>query len=93
MRRILSATAALALLAAGPAMAQPACPLPYAAFEAAVPHIDLETCPASVTQQKVMCRLTINQAQLHLFVFAEDGDQCLISVKTLEPDDYTLTLK
>lgn len=94
MGKTVKLTVALAMLAAGPALAQPAaCPLPYAAFEAAVPHIDLETCPASAGQARAICRLTLNNGQLHLFVFAEAGDQCLVSVRTLEPADYTVTVK
>lgn len=93
MRIINRLIVVLAMFAATPAFAQAACPLPYAAFEAAVPHTDLERCPASVQQHNGLCRVVINQGQLHLFVFAEDGDQCLMSVRTLTQEDYRLSVR
>lgn len=93
VRTVTRLIAVLAMFAATPAFSQAACPLPYAAFEAAVPHVDLERCPASVPQHNALCRVVINQGQLHLFVFAEDGDQCLISVRTLTQDDYRLSVR
>lgn len=93
MRILTGLLATLSLLMAAPAFSQPACPLPYATFEAAVPHIDLESCPASVPQHDAICRLAINQGQLHLFVFAMNGDQCLLSVRSLTAEDYRLSVR
>jgi hypothetical protein len=91
MRSIVLA-AAFAL--AAPALAQqPACPLPYKVFETAVPHLDVETCPASVDGKGAFCRVTLGHDAIHVFAFAENGDQCLRSVTSFESGKFSLNFK
>jgi hypothetical protein len=87
MRTFIIAGTIVAL--AGPALAQTAdCPLPYPVFEFAVPHIDLDTCPAEVAAEGAFCRASIANDALHVFVFAEDGEQCLRDVVSLTEEDF-----
>jgi hypothetical protein len=86
--RSIAAVIATALFAA-PALAQPAaCPLPYKVFEFAVAHIDLAACPKSA-----FCRATVGGDAVHVFVFAEDGEQCLRSVSSYETGKFALDIK
>jgi hypothetical protein len=83
--------AALSLLAAPVALAQPAaCPLPYKVFETAVPHLDMEACPASVDGKGAFCRVTLGHDAMHVFAFTESGDQCLRSVTSFETGKFSL---
>jgi hypothetical protein len=89
---------ALAILAsfafAAPAFAQPAaCPLPYKVFEFAVAHIDLAACPKSIEGKGAFCRATVGGDAVHVFVFAEDGEQCLRSVSSYESGKFALDIK
>lgn len=59
----------------------------YAVFEAAVPHADLENCPAQFDPDAVFCRITLAAGMANIFVFAHDGDQPLLAVKSYELDD------
>lgn len=90
--RPLAAAAALLALAAPLAAA----PFTYADFEASVPHIDLETCPEGMvepTQQAtVFCRVSLNNDALHVFVFALEGDQEFVALRSYYEDEFTLTL-
>lgn len=85
---------AAALAFATPALAQQAaCPLPYKVFETAVPHLDVETCPASVDGKGAFCRVTLGHDAMHVFAFAESGDQCLRSVTSFEAGTFSLGFK
>ncbi len=83
MHRSLTAigAAAIALLSA-PAMAAQAQPLTYEMFEAAVPHLDLETCPAALAAENSFCRATLNHEEFHVFAFSHDGDQPMLGMRT-----------
>ncbi|MGR3540905.1 MAG: hypothetical protein ACU0BS_05695 [Hasllibacter sp.] len=66
--------------------AQEAIPLSYEAFEFAVPHVDLETCPESLARDGVFCRATLNLDQVHVFAFSEDAGQPLVAVESFDAD-------
>lgn len=53
----------------------------YEVFEASVPHVDLEGCPAEFDPEVVFCRMTLASDQANVFVFALAGDQPLLAVK------------
>ena len=76
---------ALALFPLG-ASAQDAVPLTYDAFEFAVPHVDLDACPDSLAADGVFCRATLNLDQVHVFAFAEAGDQPMVGVESFDAD-------
>lgn len=70
-----------------------ACPLTYATFEVAIPHIDLETCPDVFDNEAIFCRATIGSDQVHIFAFSTDGDNCLLSVVSFNEGEFSLDLK
>lgn len=84
---------AAALLAA-PAEAEPprACPLTYAQFDAAVPHLDLDRCPASLEGAGRFCRATVSQGALHVFVFTTEGAECLQETRAVPKERFALAL-
>ena len=84
---------AAALLAA-PADAEPprACPLTYAQFEAAVPHLDLDRCPAALAGPGRFRRATVSQAALHVFVFTTGGAECLQQTRAVPKARFALAL-
>jgi hypothetical protein len=76
---------------AGPALAQTAdCPFPYPVFEFAVPHIDLDTCPVQVAAEGAFCRGSIANDSLHVFVFDDEGEQCLRQVVSLTEEEFAI---
>lgn len=74
-----------------PAAAHEQAPFTYADFEAAVPHIDLETCPEGLAEGDVFCRISMNNDALHVFVFETGGDQHFVSVHTFHEDEFELS--
>lgn len=88
-----AAVVAALFVTAGPATAQAACPLAYPVFEFAVAHLDLERCPAGLAREKAFCRATTGNDAVHVFVFAAEGDQCLLAVRSFGAGEYALTLK
>jgi hypothetical protein len=85
---------ALPVLAfASQAAAAQSCPMPYDKFEAAVPHLDLDSCPALVGESNVFCRSSVANDEIHVFVFDKDGERCLKSVHSFGEERYKLTLK
>lgn len=87
-----AALLAVFVLATFPAAAQD-CPLTYEKFEFAVPHIDLEACPNEMAGDKRFCRATIGGDMLHVYAFAEDGEQCLLGMQSLAEDKFQITFK
>jgi hypothetical protein len=81
----------IATVAAVPANAQSACPLSYKVFEFAVPHLDLEKCPKDLAKAGTFCRVSTANDAVHVFVFEEKGDQCLLSVKSY--NEYQINVK
>lgn len=94
--RYLSPLAALLILGFSTtgARADDAAPLAlnYAAFEAAVPHIDLESCPAGVTLGDVFCRATLANEQIHVFVFSQTGESPLVAFSSFDAEALTTLL-
>ncbi|PVA11474.1 hypothetical protein DC366_00380 [Pelagivirga sediminicola] len=77
--------AALALCAA-PLFAAGTAQLTYAQFELAVPHLDLEACPASMAEDGTFCRATLRHDEIHVFSFREDGDQPMTGFQSFPAD-------
>jgi hypothetical protein len=92
-RYAFSILAAAAVFYIGAVQAHEDCPMNYAAFEFAIPHLDLETCPAALAQEGAFCRASTGNDALHVFVFASDGEQCLLGMRSFDEDAFTLTLK
>jgi hypothetical protein len=89
----LAAGVLAASFAGGPAMASDGeCILSYQTFHAVVPHIDLEQCPADVPAKETFCRASLGD-ELHVFVFSEKGDRCLVTVRSYPQEKYILTIK
>ncbi|MEP1328818.1 hypothetical protein [Pseudophaeobacter sp.] len=87
---ILTWAGATTSVQAGEPAAAPALPLTYETFEAAVAHIDLETCPVSLPQADSFCRASIHHEEIHVFAFSLQGDSPMVgfasfSAKGLEP--------
>lgn len=83
----------LAALSAGPALAaEEECPFNYEVFEITVPHVDLEDCPENKLGDTAFCRLSMGGAQVHLFFFDVEGENCLIKVESYYDDEYSLNL-
>ena len=95
LRPIRLAATSLATLAAfaGGAAAETGCPMTYAQFEFAVPHLDLETCPAALEGEGRFCRAAAGADALHVFAFAEAGEQCLVGMASLDEAAFTLAFE
>jgi hypothetical protein len=94
MQRLLPIiTCAALVISLPPTAAETRCPMTYEAFEFAIPHLDLEKCPADSARDKAFCRATTGNDAVHVFIFAEDGEQCLLGVKSYRGDEYRLTVK
>lgn len=59
----------------------------YEIFEKSVPHVDLDGCPAQFDTDAVFCRMTLANDTANVFVFAREGDQVLLAVKSYELGD------
>ncbi|MEP4035890.1 hypothetical protein [Pseudophaeobacter sp.] len=53
-------------------------PFTYETFETAVPHIDLEACPAALPQVDSFCRATVHHEEIHVFAFSYEGDSPMV---------------
>lgn len=62
-------------------------PLTYTQFEAAIPHIDLETCPEQLAGDDTFCRVTINHDEIHVFAFSLDGDSPMTGFASYPAND------
>jgi hypothetical protein len=90
---LLGAAFAGALLAGGAAAQQADCALTYATFEYSVPHTDLEACPPSLeAAEGTFCRGALLTETVTVFVFDEQGDQCLVASRAYAPGEYTLSV-
>ncbi len=65
----------------------------YADFEVSVAHIDLETCPEGLAQGDVICRVTMHDDALHVYVFEAEGERPFISVHSYYEEDFELILQ
>lgn len=61
--------------------------LTYEVFEAAIAHVDLESCPAEFDSEANFCRMTLNAEMAHVFVFSHSDTQPLLAVKSYELTD------
>lgn len=59
----------------------------YALFEATVPHADLSTCPDRWAGHERFCRISVSPSEVTIWVFSEGGDQLLIDLGHVSPDD------
>ena len=66
----------------------------YTDFESSVPHIDLEACPDGLATgvADVICRVTMNDDALHVYVFEAEGDRPFVSVHSYFDEDFELVL-
>ena len=77
-----------------PTLADPmAQTMTYEIFEAAVPHVDLEDCPAAVAGDDRFCRMAMLNEQLHVFAFAESGDQPMVAFRSWDAHVAAASLK
>jgi hypothetical protein len=81
-RPALAALLVAAVTAATPVVAEttPAV-LTYALFEETVPHVDLAACPAEFDADDVFCRGVLTHADMHVFVFAYEGDSPFVAAR------------
>lgn len=84
MKLLLTFTAIVLGLTVTNAEAEDAQALTYEMFEAAVPHIDLETCPVDLAQKDTFCRASIHHEEIHVFAFSLDGDSPMVGFKSYE---------
>ncbi|MGR3547436.1 MAG: hypothetical protein ACU0CB_01240 [Roseovarius sp.] len=59
----------------------------YEVFEHAIEHVDLAICPSEFDMDKMFCRMTLADNRAHVFVFAHDADQPLMTVKSYDLDN------
>jgi hypothetical protein len=93
MSKLLQSVLFIAGITGGQAVAQTACPMTYATFEYAVPHLDLQACPAEFARTDRFCRASVGGDALHVFVFSHEGEQCLVAVKSYKEGEYQLSVK
>ena len=70
-----------------------ACPMTYAQFEAAVPHIDVEECPEHSLGRPAFCRASAGGDLVHVFFFDTKGEQCLLKLQSYGEDAFELQIK
>lgn len=69
------------------------CPMTYAQFQAAIPHVDLDICPDALAGKDRFCRASIAAEQLHVFAFDFEGDKCLVGMTSLEEGQFSVEIK
>lgn len=67
----------------------PAGAMTYEIFEATVEHGDMPECPKALAQEGRFCRVVLQNDMLHVFAFAEDGDQPMVAVMEYPLDAVT----
>ena len=67
--------------------------LTYDQFEAAVPHVDLESCPSDLVHPATFCRATLNHDEIHVFAFSEDGESPMTGFASYSADTLGTLLK
>ncbi len=60
--------------------------LTYEQFEAAVPHVDLAECPATLAAEDRFCRATLLHDQINVFAFSQDGSQPMVGFGAWAPE-------
>ena len=69
------------------------CPMTYAQFEAAVPHVDVEVCPKHDLGNEAFCRASAGGDLVHVFFFDNEGEQCLLKLRSYGEDAFELKIK
>ncbi len=69
------------------------CPMTYAQFEAAVPHVDVEECPRHSLGRQAFCRASAGGDLVHVFFFDTEGEQCLLKLQSYGEDAFELEIK
>jgi hypothetical protein len=82
---VVALTAGLGVCAPALADAQPGI-LTYELFEETVPHVDLMSCPAEFDADTMFCRAVLTHADMHVFVFAYDGDSPFVASRRYPAD-------
>lgn len=82
----LPSLSAIAVATLATAAAADTMPLTYDVFEVSVPHVDLETCPASMAAENTFCRATLASDAVHVFAFSEDGDSPMVGFASFETE-------
>ena len=59
----------------------------YEIFEHSVEHADLPGCPEGLDEDLYFCRLTLAAERAHVFVFALDGDQPLVALRSYDLEE------
>lgn len=65
----------------------------YEFFEFAVPHLDLEACPADLAKEGVFCRAGTGHDAAHVFAFSREGDRCLLATRSYGAGQFELRIK
>jgi len=90
-------TTLIAALLAAPqlAAAEGATPMPltYEVFEAAIPHIDLETCPSEMAGDDRFCRAVVHNDAFHVFAFLYDADSPAVAHRAYSTEALNAILK
>lgn len=86
MRIIATLSAIILGLVVTSADAEEAQPMTYEMFEAAVPHIDLDSCPADLMHQDRFCRASIHHEEIHVFAFSLNGESPLVGFKSYDAE-------
>lgn len=68
-------------------------PFTYETFEAAVPHLDLETCPKSLPQVDSFCRAAIRNEEIHVFAFSLNGDSPMVGFASFSAEGLDALLE
>ena len=93
-KSLLVGVIALAIAGAGQAFADShgSCPLTYETFEFAVPHSDLEKCPAGMGVEKAFCRVSVVAEVATVFAFDEQTN-CILTTKSFDEDAFKIEFK
>ena len=67
-------------------------PFFYSDFEAAVPHLDLDACPAGLAEGPAFCRVTLGHDSVHVFAFEEEDDQPFLAMRSYFEGEFTLRI-
>ena len=67
----------------------PGAAMTYEIFEATVEHGDMPECPKALAAEGRFCRVVLQNDMLHVFAFAEDGDQPMVAVMEYPLDAVT----
>jgi len=73
--------------------AETSCAMSYETYEFSTGHIDLAQCPTDLAGENRFCRASVAGDQLHVAVFAQDGDQCLVTVKSYDEEQFDIVIK